>query len=560
MAVQPMRYLRGLRRRWHIVLTLVFVGAAVGWVTTSTVAPVRGGTKLYSATALLVDTSTGSSTRTTASGDLLALYVTLRSNAEAVAKELQYKGDPISLALHVQATTDPKTGVLGIQAADPDPRQAEKVANAFADQLLVYLADLRNQDLTAQVKALQSELKDAHGSSTQKPANGSRGTAPGPAATNPNETIIQQQISSLKSQIKSPVSLAVIQRAVASPIQPSGIQAPNTRAGRTGIGAIAGLFLGIVLAFVLERLDTKLRTKDGAEDRFGVPVLAQIPRFPRSERRRIVAAARPTSPAADAFRLLAAGISRSGQPPGSSNGDRSLPHVGPIVVFVTSAGPAEGKTTIAANLAAIYAEIGRRVVVLSCDTRRPRIHRVFGVEDGPGLAEALAQQGEGVSIEARLVATSVPNVRLMTTGAVTSQTAGLVGSDRMRALLNELRQLADVVIVDTAPILVSSETAPVVADVDVVLIVAEAGRTSGDLAERTAELLDRLGAAVAGVALNKASDVSVPRGYYRYYQVATVARAADSEIQEDLLNHNGQAPDVETVRVSGERDDDRGEG
>jgi Mrp family chromosome partitioning ATPase len=90
----------------------------------------------------------------------------------------------------------------------------------------------------------------------------------------------------------------------------------------------------------------------------------------------------------------------------------------------------------------------------------------------------------------------------------------------MRRLLDECRLWADVVLMDTAPILVASEVAPVVADVDVVLLVAEAGRTSTELAERSSELLLRLGAPVVGVALNKATEMTVPRGYNRYYYTA----------------------------------------
>jgi len=97
--------------------------------------------------------------------------------------------------------------------------------------------------------------------------------------------------------------------------------------------------------------------------------------------------------------------------------------------------------------------------------------------------------------------------------------AGLLGSDRMRRVLAEARSTADVVLMDTAPILVASEVAPVIGEVDAVVLVAEAGKTTNEVAGRTIDLLNRLGAPVVGVVLNRAGEITIPRGYYRYYSV-----------------------------------------
>ena len=140
---------------------------------------------------------------------------------------------------------------------------------------------------------------------------------------------------------------------------------------------------------------------------------------------------------------------------------------------------------------------------------------MFDVPNGPGLTEALASQNRQV-LNGRVVETAVENVSIVTTGKGDAK-ASLLGSDHMRRVLDESRLLADVVIMDTAPILVSSEVAPMIPEVDAVLVVAEAGKTSGNLAESTSELLKRLGAPVVGVALNRAAEISIPKGYHKYY-------------------------------------------
>jgi capsular exopolysaccharide synthesis family protein len=363
---------------------------------------------------------------------------------------------------------------------------------------------------------------------------------------------LQQQLQGLRQQLHTAVPLTMLQGATASPLLPSGLQAPSTRAGRVALGALAGLLAGIVLALVLERFDTKIRTRDEAEDRFGVPVLAEIPRLPRADRRLVTTAARPTSPAADAFRLIAAAVSRA------TNEQRSSQDVDRgTIILVTSSGPSEGKTTVVANLAAVFAEVGRSVLILSCDLRRPQIHRLFGVDHAPGLTDALGSQNGRPLLEGRMVPTTVPNVSLVPSGTVNDVPAGLLGSDQMRRVLAEARSKADIVLMDTAPILVASEVAPLVGDVDAVIVVAEAGRTTTDVAGRTTDLLNRLGAPVVGVVLNRAGEITIPRGYYRYYSIPKQPTPVSAQNGSGLTTHTEGSPEVDTASEAGEEALDR---
>ena len=534
--MEPIRYVRAIRRRWAVILAFVLLAGAVGWLTASSVAPANARPQVYSASAL-VDTQGDLSSQTPStaiSPDLLVVYVTLRTNGQAVAKKIDYQGSVTSLLSRIHASADSNTGIITIQAVDPAPRTAEQLANAFAAQLITFVQDRQDTGLRQQIDALTQELRAARrggGSSASSGSSSSKGSGTG---TEQNASVfqLQQQLDGLRQQLHTSVPISTLQGAVATPLAASGLQAPSTRAGRVALAALAGLLAGIVLALVLERFDTRIRTRDTAEQRFGVPVLAEVPRLPRSERRAITSATRPTSPAADAFRLIAAAVTRATQRDGDASTEGARRRG--AVVLVTSSGPSEGKTTVAANLATVFAEVGRSVMILSCDLRRPQIHRLFDVDDAPGLTDALASQNGHPLLDGREKPTQVANVTVVPAGTVNGVPAGLLGSDRMRKVLAEARARADVVVMDTAPILVASEVAPLIGDVDAVVVVAEAGKTTSEVAGRTIDLLNRLGAPVVGVVLNRAGEITIPRGYYRYYSMprppTPTADAADDRV------------------------------
>lgn len=548
--MEPINYLRAVRRRWKVIVVTVLVAGLAAYITTETVAPIDPNPdKSYEATAQLVVSQADSgqqSSGISTQGTFLAALVKSRTVATRVAGVLGFEGDPMALARQISAAADEETQILQITATAKTARDAEDLANTFKDELLGELKDLRNADLRADIEDKEAELAaaqkaeknaDTTGSTTTTPTetgHGSTGTSGGGTPVVSDVDFIKGELRDLKSQLDDPIPTDFDEDAVAHAVPPpGGIQPPNTRTGRIGLGMLLGLFVGVGLALVIERFDSKVRTKDNAEERFGVPVLAEIPKMPRGDRGRIVSATRPASPPAEAFRLLGAGITRlvhrsENGDNGSGGTDKSKK---PMVILVTSAGPSEGKSTVAANLAAVYGEVGRKVLLLSCDLRRPSVHRLFDMEDGPGLTEALASRN-GQVLNGCVERTGIENVSIVTTGKAGGK-ASLLGSDQMRRVLAESRQLADIVIMDTAPILVSSEVAPMIPEVDAVLIVSEAGKTSSTLAEHTSQLLKRLGASSVGVALNQAAEISVPKGYHKYY-VSSRPASKDS---------NGSEPD-----------------
>ena len=272
------------------------------------------------------------------------------------------------------------------------------------------------------------------------------------------------------------------------------------------------------LAFVVERLDRRIRTRAETEAAFALPVLAEVPQVKKAQRRdeEIVASLAPLSRVAEAYRAVrssllftrAAMTADEASTPTVRNGNGAVPggtlfepdHDEPLVVMVTSAAPGEGKTTTTANLAAVFAEAGSSVLVVNCDFRRPTIHRYFGVEDEPR----------------RVHETSIAGVKIVTNVLADpgSNPAQVVAAQRQ--VVAAARGRFDVILLDTAPLLTANDAVELVASADMLVLVARMGVTRTDNAERSIELLNRLDVAIAGVVL--VGSASGSNDYYYYYQ------------------------------------------
>ena len=259
----------------------------------------------------------------------------------------------------------------------------------------------------------------------------------------------------------------------------------------------------------------------------------------------------PRSRAADAFRLVAAGTSRW-----TSNGDGREKGNGRAgsarTILVTSPEARDGKTTVAANLAAAYAQSGSRVLVVSCDLRRPAIHEMFAVPDHPGLTDLLvASNGnrdrDSLDLAPYLEPCSIVRVAVLPSGVIPVLPGEVLGSNRMRRLIERSRKLTDVVILDCAPLVVASDVVPLLPMVDGVVLVARARKTRQKLAASTATLLDRMGATMVGVVLNDAREFSIPLAKRRMYRPTRQMRNAAKESPRLEVAHEAEAlesPDV----------------
>lgn len=182
-------------------------------------------------------------------------------------------------------------------------------------------------------------------------------------------------------------------------------------------------------------------------------------------------------------------------------------------IMITSSGPREGKSHTIANLAVSMAQAGKSVLVVDADMRNPTQHKLFGLDNGQGLSVALVQDQD---YRKYIKETAVPGVMVLTGGPIPPNPAELVGSKRMKRLIQEFSEQFDMVLIDTPPIVAVTDAAILAQEVDGVILVLASGEVNKEYAQRAKELLDKVGAKILGAVLNKA-DMKTSEYYYYYY-------------------------------------------
>jgi capsular exopolysaccharide synthesis family protein len=565
--VDPLEYLKVAQRRWWVIVAAVVVAIAAVLITTpsSTKSATQETVQVsYRATHVLLQQATASS-RAPANLSVIAFYATTGEVPRMVAAKIGYAGDPSVLAGRVTVTTDPTVGALKVTASDGNAAQAALLANTFATELLQFLNNTgaaeyqaavsaalqRSTDLQDKVRSLDVQVATKQDSETLR--------AERDAAVR-QYSAAYERYQQLLTDGPAKASLQTVQEATPIPITSGSgsksFRAPTSRNVRLPVLGGLGLLLGLGAAIVLDRLDTRLRTKADVEAAFGLPVLAEIPAMPRSRRRPndIVSRAQPASMVAEAYRILRTALllvptaprrgarrDAGGRTRTNDNDAGVMPTEGaPQVILLTSASPSEGKTTSVANLAASFAEAGRTVIVLSCDFRRPQIQKYLEIEGGLGLSDVLAGGDDAPKLLDVLRSTNIPNVWLVPSGSPTPNPAELLA--RGQLIFDEVCEIADIVLVDSGPLLSMSDASELVPFADAVLVLARAGRTRVDTAARTAELLSRLAAPTVGVALVAARDIPRPaRRYYYHYKPVSTRRARLQRLTPKLGRQAGAA-------------------
>lgn len=525
-------YLIALRRHWRVVVAAVVLAAAVAWLTT-TVAPPPPTSVSYDATTVLLDSGALGSVPGTFPGtaspslETAATLATLEPVVRRVADAVGYRGDLQSLAGRARVVPDPTSpGILRITVSSGDAQEATRLADTWATELIDYLAEDGKRtadDNLAYVRELLART------SNRIVAIDRRLTT----ASDEERNLLEAQRAALASQVSSlsslyqqylsdslqPPEFKVVEEATPVAVAAKGLQPPRSRAARVLIGAVLGLLGGISIALVLQRFDKRVRTAEAAGRAFRAPVLAEIPLIPKNEREGILVSGHPHSAASEAIRLLGAGILQGPDQPGVNHrSDGRRDDRRSRVVLVTSAAPGEGKTTLVANLAVVLGEMGKSVLVLSCDFRRPAIHELLGVPNLHGLADVLKQPASTQILDGCVQKTRFDGVSVAPSGRSFERPGEILRSDGMPRALREARTRADVILVDTAPILAASDAAQLIPGSDEVLVVARAGVVTASLARRTREVLDRLQSPQIGVVLNAAEETALPPGYHEYFR------------------------------------------
>lgn len=271
------------------------------------------------------------------------------------------------------------------------------------------------------------------------------------------------------------------------------------------ITLFAALIAGVLIVLLLELLDISVRTQSDIEERARLPFLGAVPQIPRGRNYSGRGAHRfvlenPRSPVVESIRTLRTTLAFQLKS-GTSH-----------VLLITSAQPLEGKTMTSINLAVATAMGGQRVVLIEADMRRPRIYEALNLKSEKGLSSVIANQ---MPVSEALMDTEIEQLKLLPCGSIPSNPAELFETKRFEEMLNELRSMFDVVIIDSPPVTVVTDALIISRHVHGVILVARADKTPLPMLVRARELLEGVSAPIMGCVLNGVTSRS--GGYYGGY-------------------------------------------
>ncbi len=220
-----------------------------------------------------------------------------------------------------------------------------------------------------------------------------------------------------------------------------------------------------------------------------------------SKKRPLIAYQNPKSAASEAYRSLRTNIQ-------FSSADQVI-----RTIMITSAGPGEGKSTTASNLATTYAQADQKVLLIDADLRKPTVHHTFMISNRYGLTNVLTNQCRHREV---IVESYIPNLYVMPSGGHAPNPAELLASNRMRNLIEELREEFETIVIDTPPSLAVADAQIVSSLCDGVLLVIDSGKVKISQAQKVKEKLAHVNAKVLGVVLNNLKR-NGEEGYYYYY-------------------------------------------
>lgn len=509
-----------LRAYWRIVqhwLWLILLAVFVAGGTSFGVSRWVARPVYRASTRLLVQPST--STAAVNYTDILAgeriaqTYAQLLGSESIREEALQRLGvaEPSTNGFSVRVQRPRDTQLLDLQVESTDPVLAARLANTIAQVFVEESRERQEARFAASKRALEQQIGEIEQEIAQVQAQLPQAAEDERTRLETRFTQLRDILARLQSSYES-VRLAEAQSLdvidIIEPAQVPEVPVKPRVLQNTLLAAVLGGMVGLGVAFLIEYLDTSVHTPEQAEAATGSPLLGQIWDAPALSgissdgNRFFVEQAR--SPTAEAFRTLRANLY-------FSSVDQPLRRI-----LVTSPLPEEGKTIVAVNLAAALALSGKRVILVDADLRKPAVGRYTGLERTPGLSEALFDAPERLASYLQPVE-AVENLYVLPAGALPPNPNELLASRRMGELLDTLAGMADVLLLDSPPVLAVADALVLAERADGVLLVLEAGQTDRRAATAAAEQLRRTGCRLLGTVLNK---VPLPgqRGAYYHYK------------------------------------------
>lgn len=380
--------------------------------------------------------------------------------------------------------------------------QIDKTTNLIVETTQGHIAGLQNK--LAAAHAQKAELEKFNQASKTEALDQQAGLSDYIAAKRQLEELenLLLKLKERYAEEKSGLDLVKSPATIFAKAEPEPKPAKPNILVNLALGGVLGLMLGVGLAFGLESLDTTVRSIDDVERFLGVPVLAVIPRDVG-----VLHRSTGFTPDAEAYRILRTNIEFNRKNPNAN------------CITVVSGGAGEGKSTTLTNLAFVCAQGGYNVLLIDGDLRRPRLHTLFDVSNNRGLTNYLATQ---VPLEEVVLQTQVENLFFLPSGLLPADSAGILNSQRMADLIEDVKARFDLVLIDSPPILGVSDASVLVNEADATLIVVQHRKLPRQMLLRVKQAVENVGGNVLGVVLNNVdvrtdSQYQYYTSYYTYY-------------------------------------------
>jgi polysaccharide biosynthesis transport protein len=542
-AIRPARVLR----RWlpAVILCAVLAGLSAGAVS-KLLPPVWEGQS-----ELVVKPAQPLSNPDPGAAQLTSDQVTLTYAAllvqppqlEAVISDLHLRLTAVELQSKIRVTPTPNTTILEVAVRDTNRRLAVDIANRLVQDFVQRVTGIQQQQTEQDTARLRSQIQDLEGTIARDQVT--IGTLQAAAAAGRLASDQQVALSAAEeelaaaqlhradlvtslAQIEAQSALAIDSVIVVSPATPPDQPVSPRLSVNVPLAAVLALLVALGVAFAVEHFDKSIRSAEELTDRTGLAVLGHIPmvRLTAVRQGEMVTRTGENSSAAEAYKALRTNLM-------FSTFTRQA-----ATILITSPMPDEGKSHVAANLAAVMAEAGHRTLIVDADFRRPRLHRIYGRVRNLGLSNLVVDDAQGDDLVKPV--SGVSNLWLVSSGPTPPNPSELLGSPQMKELLVKFREQFAYVLVDSPPVNVVTDPSVLTADADATVLVIEQGRTTYTAVLRAKQTLTQVGGNVIGVVFNKCQ-----RGgdsYYYEHEYYTASSDGDG-------SDNGAHSPRETTRV-----------
>jgi len=445
-----------------------------------------------------------------------------------VISELKLNMTPSQLNKSIQVDPVRDTQLIQLSANNTDPVKAAMILDELIDTFINEIGQIQSQRFEKPKESLQKQLDDME--ARINVTTGDLEKLINIPANREERDRLEQNLTQLR-QIYSNLLLSFEQIRLAEaqatntvvrvedPSIPTFPVLPRTTTNVVLAGLVGFMFsCGLVL--LIEAFDDTIKGPDDVTRHLGLPVLGMIARYDKDVK--LITSTQPRSPIAEAYRSIRTNLQ-------FASIDKPI-----HTLVITSPSPEDGKSSVASNLGIVMAQSGRKVTLIDADLRRPNLHKILVVPNRKGITSLVVQSNP--NLDGCLHQTSVPNLWVVTAGDSPPNPSELLGSSKMNEVVGKIKESMDIVLIDTPPILVVTDSAVLAPRVDGVILVVKPGSTNLGAAKQAIEQLRRVGANILGIVLN---GVNVTQSRYRlyrnqgyYYQYSNYANY-DSETEKN---------------------------